>query len=102
MKEEDLNQLLDSIKETIGEDVSATIAGDIGSLITKNSEVIKELNNRDEEITRLKDTNEKLIKANGALLMQIPAGKVEQPKATESKPEYYDYHSAFDENGNFK
>lgn len=35
MKEEDLNQLLDSIKETIGEDVSATIAGDIGSLITK-------------------------------------------------------------------
>lgn len=101
MKEEDLNQLLDSIKETIGEDVHATIVNDIGTLITKNSEVIKELNSRDEEITRLKDTNEKLIKANGALLQQIPAGKVEPPKA-ESKVEYYDYHSAFDENGNFK
>lgn len=100
MKEEDLNQLLDSIKETIGEDVSATIADNLGTLITKNSEVIQELNNKDEEITRLKDTNEKLIKANGSLLMQIPVGKKEDPKA-ESKPEYFDYHSAFDENGNF-
>ena len=99
MKDEELNQLLDSIKEKIGEDVTATIADDLGSLITLNTQVRDELEKKSEEITRLQDTNNKLVSANGALLMQVPQVKKE-PKVEESKPAYYDYHSAFDENGN--
>lgn len=100
MKDEELNQLLDSIKEKIGEDVTATIADDLGSLITLNTQVRDELEKKNEEITRLQDTNNKLVSANGALLMQVPQVKKEEPKVEESKPAYYDYHSAFDENGN--
>lgn len=100
MKSEDLNQLIDGIKETIGEDVSATIADSFATLIAHNDEALKSLQTKDEEITKLKDTNDKLIKANGALFMQVSAGKKEEPEVKESKPEYYDYHSAFDENGN--
>lgn len=100
MKDEELNQLLDSIKEKIGEDVTATIADDLGSLITLNTQVRDELEKKNDEITRLQDTNNKLVSANGALLMQVPQVKKEEPKVEESKPAYYDYHSAFDENGN--
>ena len=88
------------IKEKIGEDVTATIADDLGSLITLNTQVRDELEKKSEEITRLQNTNNKLVSANGALLMQVPQVKKEEPKAEESKPAYYDYHSAFDENGN--
>lgn len=103
MKEEDLNQLLSSIKETIGDEAEATIADTLGTLRTMNSKVIENLNEKDKEISRLKDTNEKLIKANGSLLMQIPTiKKEEEPKAKESEPEYFDYRSVFDENGNIK
>lgn len=100
MKEEDFNQILDNIKEKLGEDVSATIADDLGSLITKNNEVRNELLEKNNEITRLNDINGKLVSANGALLQQIPVAKKEEPEAEKSKPEYFDYHSAFDENGN--
>lgn len=100
MKDEDLNQLLDSIKNDIGEEVHATIADKIGQIITMNAKVQEQLSEQEKEITRLKDTNDKLVSANGALLMQVPTIKKEEPKVEDDKPTYYDYHSAFDENGN--
>lgn len=100
MKDEELNQLLDSIKDDIGDEVHATIADKIGQIITMNEQVQEQLSEQEKEITRLKNINDKLVSANGALLMQVPQVKKEEPKAEESKPAYYDYHSAFDENGN--
>ena len=100
MKSEDLNQLIDGIKETIGETEYAKVADSFATLVAQNTETLKTMQNKDDEITKLQDTNDKLVKANGALFMQVSAGKKEEPKAPESKPEYFDYHSAFDENGN--
>lgn len=100
MKEEDLNQFIDSIKEKVGEEVTATIADDLGKIITANTEVRNTLEEKNNEITRLNGINEKLVTANGALLQQIPSGKKEEPKVENSEPEYFDYHSAFDKNGN--
>ena len=100
MKEEDLNQFIDSIKEKVGEEVTATIADDLGKIITANTEVRNTLEEKNNEITRLNGINEKLVTANGALLQQIPSGKKEEPKVENPKPEYFDYHSAFDKNGN--
>lgn len=99
MKEEELNQLLEGIKEQVGDEVHATIADKIGELVTMNSQVQERLSEQDKEIARLKDTNEKLVAANGALLQQVPTLKKE-PVPEEKKPEYFDYHSAFDKNGN--
>ena len=100
MKEEDLQKLTDSIKEKLGEESSALIADDLGVLYTHNKEVQEQLYNQSQEITRLKENNAKLVSANGSLLQQIPMGKSEEVKVEDDKPTYYDYHSAFDENGN--
>ena len=103
MKEEDLNKLYDSIKEKIGEEASGLIADDLGILFTQNKEVQERLSNQENEISRLKDTNEKLVLANGNLLKQVPMGKVEEPKQEENQSKKsFNFSEMFDEHGNFK
>ena len=61
MNEEEITKISDSIKEKLGEEASALIADDLGILFTQNKEVQEKLSNQENEITRLKDTNEKLV-----------------------------------------
>lgn len=101
MKDEELNQLINSINEVVGDEVQATIADKLGELVTRNSQVQEHLVEQEKEITRLKETNEKLISANGALLQQVPTIKKEvSPVVEKVEPVEFDYRSAFDENGN--
>lgn len=103
MKEEELQNITNSIKEKLGEDNTALIADDLGILFTKNTEVQNNISDMNKEISSLKDKNDKLVTANGNLLQQIPMGikevKKDEPKQEET---YFDYHSMFDESGNFK
>lgn len=101
MKNEDLQALTNSIKEKLGEESAALIADDLGVLITRNNEVIETLDKQSKEITTLKDTNEKLVLANGSLLQQVPMGKKEEP-VKESEKKSFNFSSVFDEHGNFK
>lgn len=104
MKEEDLIKLTDSIKEKLGEESSALIADDLGVLYTHNKEVQEQLDSYNKEITKLKDTNEKLVLANGSLLQQVPMAKEKEPEcekeATSKKS--FNFSEMFDEHGNFK
>lgn len=101
MKEEELNQLISSINEVVGDEVQATIADKLGELVTRNAQVQEHIVEQEKEITRLKETNEKLISANGALLQQVPTIKKDvKPEPEKSEPTYFDYRSAFDKNGN--
>lgn len=103
MKEEDLIKLTESIKEKLGEESSALIADDLGVLYTHNKEVQELLDNQSKEITRLKDTNEKLVSANGSLLQQVPMGKSEETKHEEtSEKKSFNFKDVFDKYGNFK
>lgn len=102
MKNEDLQALTDSIKEKLGEESAALIADDLGVLITKNNEVVETLDKQSKEITTLKDTNEKLVLANGSLLQQVPMGKKEEPISEESTKKSFNFSEMFDEHGNFK
>ena len=103
MKEEDLQKLTDSIKEKLGEESSALIADDLGVLYTHNKEVQELIDNQSKEITRLKDTNEKLVSANGSLLQQVPMGKSEEVKQEEaSEKKSFNFKDVFDKYGNFK
>ena len=102
MKNEDLQALTDSIKEKLGEESAALIADDLGVLITRNNEVIETLDKQSKEITTLKDTNEKLVLANGSLLQQVPMGKKEEPISEESTKKSFNFSEMFDEHGNFK
>jgi hypothetical protein len=67
----------------------------------------KELENKNNEISKLKTDKENLQEANINLLQQIPMGddtesiykKEEKPV---EKPKPFDYRTVFDEKGNFK
>ena len=102
MKEEDITKISDSIKEKLGEESSALIADDLGILLTQNKEVLELIAKQENEITTLKDTNEKLVLANGNLLKQVPMGKSEPVKEESSEKRSLNFKDMFDKHGNFR
>ena len=104
MNSEELNTLLDSINEKLGEESAALISDDLGNLITKNTEVFNTLNNKEKEITRLNDLNQKLVSANGSLLQQVGAGfeKSSHDVEEDTPKKSFNFRDAFDEKGRFK
>lgn len=104
MKEEELKAITDSISSKLGEETSALIADDIGKLITSNSNTLNNINNLNKEISILKDTNQKLVSANGSLLQQIPMStttpKKEVVEEIEEKKSF-NFRDFFDSKGNF-
>lgn len=104
MNSEELNTFLESMREKLGEENSALISDDLGNLITKNTEVFNTLNNKEKEITRLNDLNQKLVSANGSLLQQVGAGfeKSTHGEVEETPKKSFNFRDAFDEKGHFK
>lgn len=104
MDDDKILEITGNIEKALGNEAYATISDSIGELLTGNSENMKALAERDAEINKLKDRNEKLVSANGALLQKIPVGKKEErsskaEEAKESKP--ISWNDIFDKNGNF-
>lgn len=104
MKEEDIKQITDSIKEKLGEETYATISDDIGILFTKNTEVQNQIVELNENVNGLTEKNSKLASANASLLQQVPMGlDNSKPVQIDEEPkEPFNFKSLFDEKGNFK
>ena len=104
MNSEELNTFLDSMKEKLGEENAALISDDLGNFITKNTEIVNTLTNKDNEIKRLNDLNQKLVSANGSLLQQVSAGFERNPREEEedTPKKSFNFKDAFDEKGRFK
>ena len=104
MQNNDLEAITDSIKSKLGEENVALIADDLGTLITRNTQVYNNMLEKDKEITRLKDDKEKLVIANGQLLQQVSIGTSANAPKDEEKVEKksFNFRSVFDEKGNFK
>lgn len=107
MTDEEITQFSDSLQQKLGEEPMATIADDIGTLITKNAEAQKQSREQQAEIERLKSLNEKLVITNGNLLKQVPSEhreeKPKSPKGDDSESvEHINLADAFDRHGNFK
>lgn len=102
MKKEDIEKLTNSMIEKLGEEHSALIADDIGAIITDNNLMNTELQNKDNQITKLQEDKERLITTNGNLLKQIPMG-FEKPKEQEKEENKnnFSFKDVFDEKGNF-
>lgn len=104
MEEKILKGITDSITSKLGEENAGIIADDIGKLITANTQTIETIDSLNKQVSTLKETNEKLVQANGSLLQQIPAvadyDKRQAEEVTEKKP--FNFRSVFDKNGNFK
>lgn len=100
MTEEELNKSFDNIKNILGDENYSLISGEIGSLITRNEEINKSIDNKDKEIKDLKEKNEKLVLANGSLLKQVPIK--EEVKKAVKEPDDFNFRDLFDNKGHFK
>lgn len=103
MDEDRILELTGKIEETLGKENTAMISDTLGEILTGNTENIKAIQARDEEIKKLQDRNEKLVSANGALLQKIPMEKAESDvnSKEEKAPKKINLKDAFDKNGNF-
>ena len=105
MKEELLKGITESITTKLGEENASIIADDLGKLFTANKETIDNIDSLNKKVSDLTDTNEKLIKANGSLLQQIPAVADQEKRQTEEVTEEkktFNFRDVFDKHGNFK
>lgn len=105
MESKDFNNLIDGIKEKLGEENTSLIADDLGLLITDNSQMNSELDNKNNTIEKLKNDKETLIKTNGNLLQQVAMGEQDNNfnmnNKEESKKEPFSFKKQFDKNGEF-
>lgn len=106
MTDDEITKFTDSLQEKLGEENSAIIADDIGTLITLNANAQKAYSDSQAEIERLKSINEKLVVTNGNLLKQVPAEhKVEKRNISSDEDEPVkpiNLSDAFDKYGRFK
>lgn len=103
MKEEILKDITSSITSKLGEENASIIADDIGKLITANTQTIETIESLNKEVSTLKETNQKLVAANGSLLQQIPAvADTPKEESKEAEKKTFNFHDAFDKSGNFK
>ena len=102
MNDDRILEITGNIEKTLGEEAYATISDSIGELLTGNTENMKALEERQAEIDKLRDRNEKLVSANGALLQKIPVerSRVDEPEEKKEAPKL-SLKDAFDAKGNF-
>lgn len=104
MDDDKILELTGKIEETLGKESFATISDTIGEILTGNTINMQTISDKNKEIDKLKDRNEKLVTANGALLQKVPMGKVEEKPKEETetkKPAKLSLKDAFDKKGNF-
>lgn len=105
MDDDKILEITGNIEKALGTEAYATISDSIGELLTGNTENMKALADKEAEIDKLKDRNEKLVAANGALLQKVPMGYAAEPKKNEDeeKPQTtFSLKDAFDSKGNFR
>lgn len=102
MDKETIINLTSSIQEKLDDESKAIISDDLGMLITANNAFISEIENKDKEINKLKETNEKIMKANASLLLQVPVINEENNSNEPEPSNNFSFKSAFDEKGRFK
>ena len=105
MEQEELNNVINSINEKIGEDLSAQIADDIAKIVTANTTTLDTISNKDKEIEKLNTEKQNLIMANGNLLQQVsflPKKDDKKDENDKNDDEKIKLSELFDEKGNFK
>lgn len=103
MTDDKILELTAKIEETLGKENAAMISDTLGEIITGNSENMKMLSERNDEIKRLQSRNEKLVAANGALLQKVPMERSSEKDDSKEKeaPKKINLKDAFDSKGNF-
>ena len=104
MDDDKILELTGNIEETLGKENYAMISDTIGEILTGNSQNMQAIADRDNQIKSLKDRNEKLVAANGALLQKVPMVRGSDEEEENSKKKAapkLSLKDAFDAKGNF-
>lgn len=102
VKTMNIEEYTNKIQEKIGKEEAGKIADDIANILSYDSKLKKDIQDKNEEITKLKQDKEMLIEANGNLLQQVPFGKEKETDEKEIDKKPFDFRSIFDENGKIK
>ena len=106
MNEEQMENLINSIRQKLGDENAGVIMDDLGTIITANATMNNTIKTQENKIKTLKQDKDNLLAVNGNLLQQVPMGQTDFPnnKREEKKEEqkHYSFKNAFDEKGNFK
>lgn len=100
MQEKEFENVINSVKKKLGKENVSKISDDLGTLITDNANMNKEITEKDNEIETLKQDKENLINVNGNLLQQVSVRK-KDTKTEEQENKPIENKDIFDENGNF-
>ena len=103
---ESLTKVVDSIRETLGEEESGKIADSLANILSIEKAQNDTLTEKDKLINKYKEDKEVLITANGNLLRQQAMAKEEDSFFEEGKKEKtnepFDFRTIFDSKGKFK
>lgn len=102
MDDNKILELTSKIESTLGAENFAMISDTVGEILTGNTLNMQAIADRDKQIDTLKDRNDKLVSANGALLQKLPVGNTTpKEKVEEEKPKNISWNDVFDKNGKF-
>lgn len=102
MKNEDMENISNKIKEKLGDEKSAIISEELVQIITDNTNRNKDLENQNNQIEKLKNEKNELIETNGKLFQQVTMAPDEpKPNSSKEEPKKFCFKSVFDEKGNF-
>ena len=99
MNDDKVLELTGKLESTLGKDNFAMVSDTVGEILTGNTLNMQTIAEKEKEIAMLKEKNEKLVAANGALLQKLPLGYEEKP--VEKPVEKLSWADAFDSKGNF-
>lgn len=106
MKNEKLNDIIESMKDKIGKETSALINDSFMEILTDNSSMNEIIKTKDDEINTLKKDKEELIKTNGNLVQQVTASVIdfsneENDEKNDNKYENLKREDFYDAKGNY-
>ena len=104
MNSEEIEKMISSIREKLGEENSALISDDLGLLISSNNNTINQINSLNNDVKTLREKNDNLVSANGKLLQQVPIAKIDDESQKDPEPKHnsFSLNDVFDEFGRFK
>lgn len=106
MQTDKFNELINGVREKLGEENTSLIADDLAILISDNAQVNSELEEKESKIEKLGKDKENLIKVNGNLLQQVTDDKIENDdinfnKSEEKENKPFSFKAQFNEKGEF-
>lgn len=106
MINEDFKKMISGIESKLGKENTALISDDLGTLISDNLNMNKEITDKNTKIEEQNKLNEKLVLANSSLLQQVgvqsPTAPISNKKEMKEEEETkISWEDCFDKKGNF-